>query len=674
MKIGSIPQSSRLVLGHERALDDLTRDLQQAPGAIVGEIYQASDPVVVAALRDHAAAHLPTRLLVNSHILEGAPPADAEVARSLLDGSITDVHSYGGPVGDPHAPWVHSKTFYIGGDHPHAWITNLALRNLSVEESELSVVVDGPAAEGVRVLGESAIDGSRKAVRAGAWFAAARGVLADDPTVGVHYGADAIRQLVDERTDHPLLVLTKTLDDMATTRRIVKAWRSGRPVEVYAREMGDADREALAWAGVPAWEARESAPRLRVNIVAGEDGAYVGSTYEWGPLLRRTPGQQPSRDIGVYARGAKADEVVQAARDIIASTEGWRPVVPAPGSTSGFVDEPTMVVGGRASIEAMEGVANVARQRLSGDFFRTTDTELRGDVGAAWHRGARQGVALVSAHPGSVAQVESLTPGSNVAVVPYGGLTPSLHPSLFIHSKSESADRRLAGITTLALRRQARLNLVEVTGLIHGPGAASVDDMLSAQRSGNPDLIREADLAAAARGVLVNDPVVELHLLSDQQRRLLAEEPQELDVFTKSLRDVDAVKLLVAARARGVTVNVYAGEISPDAEGALRHAGATLYGLENDPVHANVIVAKGLGQAVWSTAHLTQRAFGAGVTDGLNGSGLAVNPADAGQRSRELGAITNSPTAIHDMLTGLAGYRWTPWAPHPLPEAHGPYD
>ena len=322
----------------------------------------------------------------------------------------------------------------------------------------------------------------------------------------------------------------------------------------------------------------------------------------------------------------------------------------------GFLKQPDMYIGSRAGMGAITHVARAAMTRLSGDIFRLTDWRMRHVFAGAFGRNV-EGSMLMTAHPRSLSQLEPMMANGPAKLGAYGGLAPDEHPAVFIHSKSLVANRELATVNTVAIMGASRDPIFDVTALFQGRGARALDDLITAAVDNDLPRMRKTAVAAAKLGILANDPLIDVAFLSQGMRQAIDIENQSLLVISKTLRDPDALARILAARQRGAHVSVRTWSLPPDVEQQLRDAGVEL--LTTDRwIHGNLIVARGARQAVWGSAHLTPRAYGAGVADGLNGNGEALEGAELLQRSRELGAITRDRQALRQIRDGVRNIPW----------------
>jgi hypothetical protein len=185
-------------------------------------------------------------------------------------------------------------------------------------------------------------------------------------------------------------------------------------------------------------------------------------------------------------------------------------------------------------------------------------------------------------------------------------------------------DNRELWVGTAAVGK-ATMKRNDISVRMTGQAATAYGELTRATIRGD----RAAGLAAAhdahAAGLLVNDPGNGAKFLTSALEDLVRNEPTELHVVSKSLRDRQLTALL-AERAGEIPVHVTVRDVSMEIEEHLRKAGVDLMRMD-DPLHAaHTNIVAGTNQAYFGSAHLTPR---------------ALNRESARSTSREIGVLVD---------------------------------
>lgn len=195
------------------------------------------------------------------------------------------------------------------------------------------------------------------------------------------------------------------------------------------------------------------------------------------------------------------------------------------------------------------------------------------------------------------------------------------------HGKAVLVDGRELWVGTAAVGKATRKRN-DIAVRITGPAAIAYGALTRATIRGDRAAAFAAAQDAHAAGLLVNDPGAGAEFLTSSLEQLIRNEPVELHVVTKSLRDRELTSLL-AERAGQIPVHVTVRDISMEAEEHLRAAGADVMRLD-DPLHqAHANIVAGTDRAYFGSAHLTAR---------------ALNRASARSTSREIGVLVERAT------------------------------
>lgn len=304
-----------VVAGGERAMAALERRIATGRGQLGLELYQVADRATVDAIAARARSGDPVSMLADAR-LDGGGYAE-ELVAATRGGSA---RTYG-----PDPAWFqHAKVYHFSDDGPEAWITNLAPIPDTLQRSELSVVVGGDAASAAREVLDASVDGAPRRIQAAIDAAAGYGVLVNDPLARRARLTEGLRSVLSDGGRGDVLVITKGIQDRATTDALVAAHGSGRDVAVYVRDLASADGERLSAAGVPTWIVGGGL-KPRINAVFTGDRGVVGSAFLWDHMVG-TGSIASSRDVGVHVAGAPGRALREAALATMRSLPTHTPV------------------------------------------------------------------------------------------------------------------------------------------------------------------------------------------------------------------------------------------------------------------------------------------------------------------------------------------------------------
>lgn len=278
----------------------------------------------------------------------------------------------------------------------------------------------------------------------------------------------------------------------------------------------------------------------------------------------------------------------------------------------------------RTGAESMAGLAELvgtAQRSVLGDAFRFSEKSI---VRTLEERIATQGVEVDLIHSWYKTRMRS-GELSKSRLEPQG---VNFHPiRVMQHGKAILVDDRELWVGTAAVGKPT-LKRNDIAVRMTGPAAQAYGDLTRATvRADRPAALAAARDAEAA-GLLVNDPGADARFLTPALERLVREEPTELQVVSKSLRDRELAALL-GTRAGEIPVDVTVRDISMEIEEHLRSAGANVMRVD-DPLHtshANIVA--GSDRAYFGSAHLTAR---------------ALNRDAARSTSREIGVLVDRST------------------------------
>ncbi|MCW2974317.1 MAG: hypothetical protein JWN72_2590 [Thermoleophilia bacterium] len=308
-----------MVTGGREALAALTERVGAGDSNMLFEVFQLNDHELLSAM--HAATGAGRRLdvLADARVVAGG-------AQQQIDAAIRASGGAGRTYGETHLThageeyFQHGKTYHFAtAAGPEAWMTNLAPIPDTANRTEISLVLRGDAAAAAQLVTRDAVAGGLRRGAASIDAAAGVGVLVNDPLRDRRVLSEGIFELLrDQPSARDLLVITKGLEDAASTSAIIDAHRVGRDVRVFVRDIAAADAARLADAQVPTWVV-SGGLKPRVNgIFAGERGV-VGTAFLWRNMVGAAA-EATSRDVGVLLDGATGASVRGAALN--AATRG----------------------------------------------------------------------------------------------------------------------------------------------------------------------------------------------------------------------------------------------------------------------------------------------------------------------------------------------------------------
>lgn len=324
-----------------------------------------------------------------------------------------------------------------------------------------------------------------------------------------------------------------------------------------------------------------------------------------------------------------------------------------------------IVVGGNRVLDEGIGVIGRAQKSISGELFKLTDPTARDLLRSKWGSGLG-GSALITAHPQSIEQLDAVA-GPNMSVGSYGDLVPRTAPRQYIHSKTVARDVETddpeAWIATGSLDPATR-STWEIAGVTDGDTARAVGELASSAVSRDYDRWHSAIDSGRKLGLYVVDPVTQNRGYAEGLEEIARTEPTGLTVITKSFFDERYARELADRRTRDhLPVTVIMKRVDEASERILREADVQLWkpAVDQPVLHGNVTIGHGLGVGMWGTLWASPRGFARpDVPNPFTGGAGTLPRSQWWDRSRELGAATADPTAIHDLLEGVELLRARP--------------
>jgi hypothetical protein len=320
-----------------------------------------------------------------------------------------------------------------------------------------------------------------------------------------------------------------------------------------------------------------------------------------------------------------------------------------------------IVAGGANVLAEGAALADRATNSLSGEFFVALEQNARTAVGNAWNRGVH-GSAVITAHPQSIEQIESLVGanGDHVRIGHFGELAPSTAPRQFIHTKTLARDEKTATpeawLSTGSFSDDTRWRF-EVAGIFGGDAARAVHELADSVASHDFQRQRDALAWAKTLGIYATDPVSEEHGLGEAVHHIVRNEPTHLTVAMKSMFDERFATEIAMRHVRdGIPVDVITKRMDEPSERILRQAGVNVMKPADDvpEIHGNVVHGEGLAHAYWGTLWASPRGFGRSeVPNPFTGGGGTLPRSQWWDRSRELGAVTSDPQGVADLHKAL---------------------
>ncbi|MCW2923152.1 MAG: hypothetical protein JWM98_556 [Thermoleophilia bacterium] len=265
-----------------------------------------------------------------------------------------------------------------------------------------------------------------------------------------------------------------------------------------------------------------------------------------------------------------------------------------------------IIAGGPQSLQQMQGIADGAQERLTGDLF----TFSAGKVKSAVVNSAARGVdGTFLTDPEHVGVVTGEFGGHPVRIASYKEFPYKNHGKSFV------ADRSRGLITTGAIV-DATAKRGELTALFDGDAARALDDLIIATADDDVDAMRAAATKARGFGIVVNDPRSGVSHLSDEVFGMLDNAKSSLFIATKRYESPVLMEKVKAAEARGVKVTV----------------------TKPPKFHGNVVIQDDAA-AYFGTAHMTKRSLTGGGSNG--------------RLSRELGVVVRDKDGIAQLRRGL---------------------
>lgn len=276
---------------------------------------------------------------------------------------------------------------------------------------------------------------------------------------------------------------------------------------------------------------------------------------------------------------------------------------------------------GAESVAGLKGLVKTAKESVLGDAFRFSEKSV---VKSLEKRIVKHDIEVDLIHSWYKRRWRS-SELSKSRLKPQG---VNFHPiHVMQHGKAVLVDGRELWVGTAAVGK-ASLKRNDIAVRMTGPAATAYEVLTRATIRGDRTAAFAAAQDAHAAGLLVNDPGAGAKFLTSSLEDLIRNEPTELHVVTKSLRDRELTSLL-AERAQQIPVHVTVRDVSIEIEERLRAAGVDLM-RPDDPLHqAHTNIVAGTNQAYFGSAHLTPR---------------ALNRASARTTSREIGVLVDRAT------------------------------
>ncbi|MBC7460164.1 MAG: hypothetical protein H7287_02250 [Thermoleophilia bacterium] len=314
-----------MICGGREAMTALTARVGAADSNMLFELFQLNDAELLTAMRSATRAGRRLDVLADARLSVGG-------AQAAIDGAVGASAGQLRTYGEAHLThsgeeyFQHGKSYHFAGPRgPEAWLTNLAPIPDTANRTEISMVLGGDAAAAAQLVTRDAVNGGLRRGAASIDAAAGVGVLVNDPLRDRRVLSEGVFELLhDQPAARDLLVITKGLEDPASTSAIIDAHRAGRDVRVLVRDIAAADAQRLAGAQVPAWVV-SGGLKPRINaIFAGERG-IVGTAFLWRNMVG-SAAEATSRDVGVLLDGAAGASARSAALTAARSGQVHTPI------------------------------------------------------------------------------------------------------------------------------------------------------------------------------------------------------------------------------------------------------------------------------------------------------------------------------------------------------------
>lgn len=242
-------------------------------------------------------------------------------------GSVPGLRSAGGTVGLDVGSYAASPSGEAGASlvqHAKGWATRQELlfstaspNARGVGQIDATIRLGPDAAEAFRSAVTSGIGGTDDARRSALEVARTRGVVYNDPELGVRHLDDAMRSII-RGADRELRVMPKEFLDPTWAQDLVASKARGVDVRVVTRQIDDRSYQLLREADIPVAPVAMSGPpgtwrfpiadvvtwrRMHFTAVSADGGerVAVGTRYFWEP---GKPGERLAREVGVVLGGA----------------------------------------------------------------------------------------------------------------------------------------------------------------------------------------------------------------------------------------------------------------------------------------------------------------------------------------------------------------------------------
>lgn len=288
-----------------------------------------------------------------------------------------------------------------------------------------------------------------------------------------------------------------------------------------------------------------------------------------------------------------------------------------------------VVVGGEASLDALAQLAASTTRELHLDVFKLTDTHAGGAVVDAARR--VQVSALLDPEYLSL-QLRGRLRDAGAVTNSYGRV-PAKN-----HSKA-AANERQGLISTAAYIADSR-SRIDVSALLDGPGSAALLHLMRASSIGSSAAVVDAAQAAARHGILLNDPLHGVQLLTRHFEGMVSGAQHRILGMSKQFHDVDIAGRMAERAGTGVDVTIATRRFRSAEHGLLAAAGSDLREVPRSgtSLHGTVLVVD--DQAYLGSAMLHHR---------------SLNRPETTRLSREVGIVTTDAVAVAQLAGVVDG-------------------
>ncbi len=315
----------------QRAVFSGTPDLGSIPAAravIGGQAVLESALDIAGSARERLSADLflldwkPLRRTMRERWHDGRIPgtvvlsADGEAERSVLpviEGAAVRHAAYAAEhVRGAPKWWVHSKA--LVADNDRALVTTGVFRKGTRKRFDVGIEVGGSHARLLDRLMDAEGRGPT-AVRVAATTAARNGILLNDPAAGVQLLTRGIHHAIEQSDD--LLVATKWLADLDTTRALSAAHQRGASIDLRVEAIDPVNEYVLRRDGVP-FSVTTHPKGMHANVIVANGSDAIVSSAHLSPraLQPAAPGDQwveRTRELGAVTSDPEAVAAIRRA-------------------------------------------------------------------------------------------------------------------------------------------------------------------------------------------------------------------------------------------------------------------------------------------------------------------------------------------------------------------------